>query len=69
MSPRIAVECLRCRHTAVLSDDKLESHGFTRDSSLVLITRRLVCQECGSRSMKAVRVDSGPDDATLVPRG
>jgi DNA-directed RNA polymerase subunit RPC12/RpoP len=67
MSARIAVECLRCRHTAVLSDDKLESHGFSRDSSLVLITRRLVCQECGSRSIKAVR--TGPDeDATLVPR-
>jgi DNA-directed RNA polymerase subunit RPC12/RpoP len=66
MIQRIAVECLRCRHRAVLSDDKLESGGLSRDSSLVLITKRLVCQECGSRSVKAYRVDA--DDAPLAPR-
>jgi hypothetical protein len=66
MSSRIAVACLRCGHRARLSDDKLESRGFTRESSLVLITKRLVCQECGSRSVKAYRVGGDPD-APLVP--
>ena len=65
---RIAVECLRCGHRATLSADRLESHGLSSDTSLVLITRRLTCQDCGSRSVKAFRIDDRRSDGPpLVP--
>jgi len=65
----VVVECLRCGHRGKLTAAELESHGLGDDTSLVLITRRLVCQDCGSRSIKAFRRDDGDaaGDPTLVP--
>ena len=65
MQNRIAIDCLNCGHSTSLAEDKLEHFGLPHDASLVTLTKKLVCKECGSRSVQAFRyVDEGP---TLVP--
>ena len=54
---RIAVECLSCGHCGSLAERELARFGLAEDASLVLVTKRLVCQECGSRSVRAFRYD------------
>lgn len=65
MSARIAVECLTCGHCGSLAERDLPRFGLHEDTSLVLVTRRLVCQECGGRSVRAFRYD--PDSPPIVP--
>jgi DNA-directed RNA polymerase subunit RPC12/RpoP len=62
---RIAVECLTCGHAGSLDERELPRFGLAEDTSLVTLTRRLVCQECGSRSVRAFRTDDAPP---LAPR-
>jgi hypothetical protein len=54
-----------CGHAGSLDERELPQHGLAEDTSRVLITRRLVCQECGSRSVRAFRFD--PDARPLAP--
>jgi hypothetical protein len=63
---RIAIECLNCGHRGSMSDRELPRYGLAEDTSLVLVTKRLVCQECGSRGVRAHRYD--PDAPPLAPR-
>ena len=63
---RIAIECLTCGHCGSLAERELPRFGLTEDTSLVTLTKRLVCQECGSRSVRAFRYD--PDAPPLAPQ-
>lgn len=63
---RIAIECLTCGHLGSLDERDLPHYGLPEDTSLVTLTRRLVCQECASRSVRAFRYD--PDAPPLAPR-
>jgi hypothetical protein len=65
MSQRIAIECLSCGHCGSLAERELPRFGLAEDASLVLLTKRLVCQECGSRSVRAFRYD--PDAPPIAP--
>ena len=65
MPLRIAVECLTCGHCGALSERDLPRFGLHEDTSLALLTRRLVCQECGGRSVRAFRHES--DTPPIVP--
>jgi hypothetical protein len=56
---RIVVECLTCRHRAVMSDRDLQEHGSDSWISLVTLTKRMVCGRCGSRAVKAYREEGG----------
>lgn len=66
MSVRIAIECLNCGHAGSLDERELPQHGLPEDASLVTLTRRLVCQECGSRAVQAFRFDT--DAPPIAPR-
>jgi hypothetical protein len=63
---RIAIECLTCGHCGSLTERELLRFGLAEHTSLVTLTKRLVCQECGSRSVRAFRYD--PDAPPLAPR-
>jgi hypothetical protein len=63
---RIAIECLACGHAGSLDERELPHYGLAKDTSLVTVTRRLVCRECGSRSVRAFRTDS--EAPPLAPR-
>jgi DNA-directed RNA polymerase subunit RPC12/RpoP len=63
---RIEIECLNCGHRGSLEEGELPRYGLSHDSSLVLVTRRLVCTECGSRATRAFRRE--PDAPPLAPQ-
>jgi DNA-directed RNA polymerase subunit RPC12/RpoP len=57
----VLVECLSCgRRSAITREDGYE------DLPLVQLTRRLRCSECGSRAVKAARVETPRDVARLM---
>ena len=56
----IKVECLSCGRASILRADR------TADLPLVRLTRRLRCSECGSRAVKAARVETPRDVARLI---
>jgi DNA-directed RNA polymerase subunit RPC12/RpoP len=57
----VLVECLSCgRRSAIMREDGLE------DMPLVQLTRRLRCSECGSRAVKAARIETPRDLARLM---
>ena len=51
---RVAIDCLRCRHTTMAESD-LETLGFKRGVSLVLVTKKLICSKCESKAVRAYR--------------
>jgi hypothetical protein len=61
----ISITCLSCNHTGTLDERELPQYGLAEDTSLVTLTRRLVCQECGSRAVRAFRYD--PDAPPIAP--
>jgi hypothetical protein len=67
MATRIAIDCLKCRHTTSVSEEKLPYFGLQAHSSLVTLTKRLVCKECGSKSVQTFRYEE-EEGPTLVPR-
>jgi DNA-directed RNA polymerase subunit RPC12/RpoP len=57
----VLVECLTCgRRSAMGRDEGVE------DIPLVELTRRLRCSECGSRAVKAARIETPRDLARLM---
>jgi rubredoxin len=61
---RIAIHCLSCGHATSLAEDDLPSFGLATDTPLATLTRRLVCRECGSKSVQTFRyVSDAPDTA------
>ena len=52
---RVAIDCLKCGHTATMAECDLETLGFKRDASLVLVTRKLICSKCQSKAVRAYR--------------
>ena len=65
--PRIAIDCLNCSLHGSMAEDDLLAHGLEPGSSLVTLTKRMICTKCGSRAVMAYRYvedDLGP---TLVP--
>ncbi len=62
----ISIACLSCNHPGSLDERELPQHGLPESTSLVMLTKRLVCQECGSRAVRAFRSD--PDAPPLAPQ-
>jgi RNase P subunit RPR2 len=54
---RICVQCLRCGHAGSLREADLPRHGEEPGAPIARFVKRLVCQECGSNSVKAFRMD------------
>ena len=54
---RICVQCLRCGHGGAIREDELPSHGEAPGAPIARFVKRLVCQECGSHSVKAFRMN------------
>ena len=52
---RIAIDCLKCGRTATMAESDLETLGFRRDVSLVLVTKKLICSKCESKAVRAYR--------------
>ncbi len=52
---RVAIDCLRCGHTATMAESELETFGFASDVSLVLVTKKLICSKCDSKAVRAYR--------------
>jgi RNase P subunit RPR2 len=54
---RICVQCLRCGHAGTIREADLPSHGEEPGAPIARFVKRLVCQECGSHSVKAFRMN------------
>jgi hypothetical protein len=67
MPIRIAIDCLKCGHATSVSEDKLPYFGLEPGASLVTLTKRLVCKECGSKSVQTFRYEE-EEGPPLVPR-
>ena len=67
VSTRIAIDCLKCGHCTSVAEEKLTYFGLSPDTSLVTLSKRLVCKECGGKSVQTFRYveEEGPP---LVPR-
>src|SRR3954454_24227560 len=65
MATRIAINCLNCGHSSSLAEEKLPHFGLEPNASLVTLTRRLVCSECGSKAVQTRRYQT--DAPPLVP--
>jgi hypothetical protein len=68
MATRIAIDCLKCRHCASVSEEKLPYFGLEPGASLVTFSKRLVCKKCGSKSVQTYRYIEGEDGPPMVPR-
>ena len=55
LSTEIVIECLHCGHAALLHEADLKKYGEAPGASLVSLTRRLICKECKSGSVRAYR--------------
>ena len=61
-APRIEVQCLSCGRTGRFDEADERVSG----SSLVQLTKRLRCSECGSRAIKATSVRTPRDLARAL---
>ena len=66
---RIAIDCLKCGHFTSIPEDQLTQFGMDAKAPLVMLIKRLVCKECGSRSVRCYRFVEDPDGPPLVPQG
>ena len=59
MPPKLATQivavCLRCRHEGMIAPETLRQRSLGEDVSLAYLSRRVVCQKCGSRAVKLER--------------
>jgi RNase P subunit RPR2 len=55
MRQRIVVQCLTCGHAGVLAESSLPRFGERPDAPIAKFVKRLTCEECGSRTVKAWR--------------
>lgn len=65
---RIAIDCLRCGHCTSMAEEKLPDFGLEPRASLVTLSKRLICSQCGSKAVQTFRYVEDPDGPTLVPR-
>jgi hypothetical protein len=55
MKQWIVVQCLVCGHCGTLTEDILARFGEKPDAPIAKFVKRLRCEECGSKSVKAWR--------------
>ena len=55
LNTEIVIECLHCGHRAHLHEDGLTKFGEAPGASLVPLSKRLICRECKSSSVRAYR--------------
>jgi hypothetical protein len=67
VSKRIEITCLSCGHQSSIADDALTAFGIEPGTSLVTLTKRLVCGECGSGSVRAERHLSSSEGPSILP--
>jgi hypothetical protein len=63
---RIAIDCLNCGHCTSVSQAKLSRLGLDPNVTLVALSKRLVCKECGGRAVRVFRYVE--DSPTLAPK-
>ena len=67
---RVALDCLRCGHTATMAESDLETLGCKRDASLVLVTKKLICSNV--RAKRSGHIDTSTTSCSrcfLAARG
>jgi hypothetical protein len=55
MKTQVCVQCLTCGHAGVIPEKNLAFYGEKPGAPIAAFVKRLTCQECGSRSVKAWR--------------
>ena len=55
MQKRIAIDCLNCGHFATIAESQMQEFGLEANTSLVVLTKKLVCKVCGSKAVRAFR--------------
>jgi len=65
-------ECVRSgrvvgRHSSSISEGKLPYFGLEPEASLVTLSKRLVCKECGSKAVQTFRYSEDTAGPPLVP--
>ena len=68
MTTRIAIDCLNCGHATSVPEERLPDFGLEPKSSLVTLSKRLVCRECGSKAVRTFRYVEDEDGPPLVPQ-
>jgi DNA-directed RNA polymerase subunit RPC12/RpoP len=61
----VCIECLHCGHRGVISERALGAHGLAADAPIAAFIKRLTCERCGHRSVKAFRT-TGEDVRTFA---
>jgi len=54
---RIVIECLSCRHSSSMPEERLKAFGLSPDAPIAKFIRRLTCSKCGSHSVRVYRRD------------
>jgi RNase P subunit RPR2 len=55
LNTEIVIECLHCGHTAKLHEPDLKRYGEEPGAALAPLSRRLMCKECKTASVRAYR--------------
>ena len=63
---RIAIDCLNCGHCASIAEADLVTFGLEENASLVVLTKRLVCKECGSKAVRSFRFEDDEDQRDML---
>ena len=66
MDRLIAIDCLNCGRCRSIPERQLVNFGWEPGVSLVTLTKRLVCSDCGSKAVRAFRYLDDPDQAQFV---
>ncbi len=60
----LAIDCLKCGHCISVSLGKVTYFGLQPNTSLVTLSKRLVCKECGAKSVQTFRYVPKPLDGS-----
>jgi RNase P subunit RPR2 len=55
LNTEVVIECLHCGHAARLNESELARYGEAPGASLAALSKRLICKECKSGSVRAYR--------------
>ena len=66
MRKRIAIDCLNCGHVATIAEAQMQEFGLEANTSLVVLTKKLVCKVCGSKAVRAFRFEDDEEQRELL---
>ena len=69
MRRRVAIDCLGCGHFKSIYETELLKFGLEPDVSLVILTKKLVCETCGSKAVRAFRFEDDGEQREILQEG